>query len=193
MTYFQEIISSPATFSFFKALHIIGFVSWFAALFYLPRLFIYHTEAMDMEEPRRSILMEQMGIMERRLYNIIMTPALFITFTGGFTMLYLRGWTWWTFNIWMHWKFGLVLLLVGYHHYSKSIMRRLGEGEKVMTSTQFRLYNEVTTLFLAAIVLLAVYKNSLQFIYAFAGLVLFGIALGLGVKWYKKIREQADK
>lgn len=193
MTYFQEIINSPSTFSFFKALHIIGFVSWFAALFYLPRLFIYHTEAMDMEEPKRSILMEQMGIMERRLYNIIMTPALFITFAGGFTMLYLRGWTWWTFNIWMHWKFGLVLLLVGYHHYSKGIMQRLGEGKKVMTSTQFRLYNEVTTLFLVAIVLLAVYKNSLQFLYALIGLVLFGIALGMGVKWYKKIRERVDQ
>lgn len=193
MTYFQEIISSYNTFSFFKALHIIGFVSWFAALFYLPRLFIYHTEAMDMEEPKRSILMEQMAIMQRRLYNIIMTPALFITLIGGFTMLYLRGWTWWTHNIWMHWKFGLVILLIVYHFYSKGIMQRLGEGEKVMTSTQFRLYNEVTTLFLVAIVLLAVYKDSLKFIYALVGLVLFGIALGLGVKWYKKIREQVDK
>jgi len=192
MTYLQEIINNPTTFSFFKALHIIGFVSWFAALFYLPRLFIYHTEAMDLEEPKRSILTEQMGIMERRLYNIIMTPALFITFTGGFTMLYLRGWTWWTHNIWMHWKFGLILLLVGYHHYSKGIMRRLGEGEKVMTSTQFRLYNEVTTLFLVAIVLLAVYKDGLKFFYALAGLILFGIALGLGVKWYKNIRERVD-
>jgi putative membrane protein len=193
MTYLQEIINSYNTFFFFKALHIIGFVSWFAALFYLPRLFIYHTEAMDMEEPKRTILMEQMGIMQRRLYTIIMTPALFITLIGGFTMLYLRGWTWWTHNIWMHWKFGLILLLIGYHHYSKGIMKRLEKGEKVMTSTQFRLYNEVTTLFLVAIVLLAVYKDGLKFFYALAGLVLFGIALGLGVKWYKKIREGVDK
>lgn len=193
MTFFSEIINSHYTFFFFKALHIIGFVSWFAALFYLPRLFIYHTEAMDMDEPKRSILIKQMIVMEQRLYKIIMTPALFITLIGGFTMLYLRGWSWWTANVWMHWKLGLVLLLISYHHYSKGIMKRLVTGERVMTSTQFRLYNEITTLFLTAIVLLAVYKNSLQFIYAFAGLIAFGFALGMGVKWYKKIREKADQ
>lgn len=180
-------------FEFFKALHIIGFVSWFAALFYLPRLFIYHTEALEMEEPKRSILTEQLSVMQRRLYFIIMNPALIITLIGGFSMLYLRGWTWWKFNIWIHWKLGLVFLLIGYHHYSKSIMKRLVAGETVMTSTQFRLYNEVTTLFLVAIVLLAVYKNGLQFIYAFSGLLIFGIFLGIGVKWYKKIREKSDK
>lgn len=178
-------------FEFFKALHIIGFVSWFAALFYLPRLFIYHTEAMEMEEPKKSILLEQFTIMERRLYNIIMTPAMIITFIGGFTMLHFKGWTWWTFNIWIHWKLGFVILLVGYHHYSKRIMKRLAKGEHVMTSTQFRLYNEVTTLFLAAIVLLAVYKNRLDFIFAFIGLVGFGVLLGMGVKAYKKIREKS--
>jgi putative membrane protein len=179
-------------FEFFKAVHIIGFVSWFAALFYLPRLFIYHVEAMEMEEPKRSILIEQFTIMEGRLYRIIMTPAMIITFVGGFAMIFLRGWEWFSFNPWLHWKIGLVLLLVGYHHYSKSIMGGLAAGEKVMTSTQFRLYNEITTLFLAAIVLLAVYKNSLMFLYTFGGLIAFAVFLGMGVKWYKKIRERSD-
>jgi len=86
-----------------------------------------------------------------------------------------------------------VFLLVGYHYYSKGIMKRLATGEKVMTSTQFRLYNEITTLFLAAIVLLAVYKNSLMFVYTFGGLIAFAVFLGMGVKWYKKIRENSDK
>ncbi len=180
-------------FSFFKALHIIGFVSWFAALFYLPRLFIYHREAMEMEEPKRSILTAQFALMQGRLYHIIMTPAMIITFVGGFSMLYLRGWDWWTFNVWMHWKFGFILLLVGYHHYSKSIMKRLAAGQKVMTSTQFRLYNEVTTLFLLAIVFLAVFKDRLLFIYAITGLLGVGFLLGMGVKWYKKIREKSDR
>lgn len=178
-------------FEFFKALHIIGFVSWFAALFYLPRLFIYHTEAMEMDEPKRSILLEQFCIMESRLYYIIMTPAMNITFVGGLSMLYIRGWDWWIGNIWMHWKLGLVLLLVGYHHYSKKIMERLKANERVMTSTQFRLYNEITTLFLVAIVLLAVYKSLLNPLYALGALVGLGVLLGLGVKWYKKIRERA--
>jgi putative membrane protein len=177
---------------FFKALHIIGFVSWFAALFYLPRLFIYHTEAFDMEEPKRSILTEQFGIMQNRLYKIIMTPALVLTFVGGLSMLYIYGVEWFKISNWMHWKLCLLIGLIGYHHYCKHIIKKLGRGERVMTSTQFRLFNEVTTLFLAAIVLLAVFKNSLQFIYAFGGLLLFGISLGLGVKWYKKIRERVD-
>ncbi len=178
-------------FEFFKSLHIIGFVSWFAALFYLPRLFIYHTEAFTEAEPKRKILLEQFTIMENRLYHIIMTPAMIITLIGGFTMLYLRGWEWWKLSIWMHWKFGFIILLIGYHHYSKSIMRKLQNGEAPMTSTQLRLYNEITTLFLVAIALLAVYKNTLSFIYAFAGLIGVGILLGMGVKFYKKIRESA--
>lgn len=178
-------------FEFFKALHIIGFVSWFAALFYLPRLFIYHVEAMDTEDAKRSILLEQFCIMESRLYHIIMTPAMNITFVGGLSMLYIRGWDWWMMNIWMHWKLGFILLLVGYHYYSHKIMLRLKAEERVMTSTQFRLYNEITTLFLVAIVLLAVFKDQLMFVYAFGGLVGIGILLGLGVKWYKKIRERA--
>lgn len=190
-TSFFEGFNSANAFSFFKSLHIIGFVSWFAALFYLPRLFIYHVEAMDMEAPKRDILTEQFEIMERRLYKIIMTPAMIITFIAGISMLHLRGWTWWTFNIWMHWKLLLLLLLVGYHHYSKRIMKRLAAGEKVMTSTKFRLYNEVTTLFLVAIVLLAVFKDRLMFIYAFIGLFALGILLGMGVKSYKKIREKS--
>lgn len=180
-------------FEFFKALHIIGFVSWFAALFYLPRLFIYHTEALDEQEPKRSILLQQFIIMENRLYKIIMTPALVITFVGGLSMLHLRGVVWLQYNTWMCWKLGLLVLLVAYHFYSKSIMNRLSAEIRVMTSTQFRLYNEVTTLFLVAIVLLAVYKNNLHFLYAFAALIGLGIALSLGVRFYKKIRESAGE
>lgn len=182
-------------YEFFKSLHIIGFVSWFAALFYLPRLFIYHTEALDAPEPERSILTHQYALMERRLYHIIMTPAMLLTFSGGFAMLIMNtqyGMAWFNSNPWIYWKLGLIVFLTSYHHYSKTIMKRLGTGQRVMTSTQFRLYNEVTTLFLVAIVLLAVYKNSLQFLYALAGLIGLGVLLALGVRGYKKIRERSD-
>ena len=175
---------------FFKTLHIIGFVSWFAALFYLPRLFIYHREAMDMDEPKKSTLIEQFSLMELRLYHVIMTPAMAITFIGGVSMLYLYGFEFWIGNIWLHWKFGLVLLLVGYHFYCKNIITRLASGQKPMSSTQFRIFNEVPTLFLLAIILLAVFKNRLLFIYAFGGLLVFGLALGIGIKYYKKIRDK---
>ena len=130
--------------------------------------------------------------MEYRLYYFIMTPAMVLTFVGGFSMLYLYGREWFKYNLWMHWKLLLVIGLVAYHFYSKSIIKKLGAGQRVMTSTQFRLYNEVTTLFLVAIVLLAVYKNGLQFIYALLGLVALGMLLGMGVRFFKKIRERAD-
>lgn len=180
-------------FEFFKSLHIIGFVSWFAALFYMPRLFIYHVEAMDKPAPISEALCEQFHMMQKRLYSIIMTPAMVITFIGGFSMIYLRGMAWLEFNVWIYWKLLLIAGLVVYHFYSKGLIRRLGAGERVMTSTQLRLYNEVTTLFLVAIVLLAVYKNSLHFFSAFAGLFGLGIFLGLGVRAYKKIRLRADE
>ena len=175
---------------FFKALHIIGFVSWFAALFYLPRLFIYHREAMDMKEPKKSTLIEQFSLMERRLYHIIMTPAMIITLLGGLSMLYLFGWDYWIDRIWLHWKLGFVLLLILYHFYCKNIMTRLGSGQKPMSSTQFRILNEVPTLFLLAIILLAVYKSRLLFIYAFTGILIFGLLLGFGIKYYKQIRDR---
>ncbi|MCP4437621.1 MAG: hypothetical protein GY810_01625 [Aureispira sp.] len=181
-------------FEFWKAIHFIGLVSWFAGLFYLPRLFIYHVEALDDKDTKRGqILVEQFSIMEGRLYKIIMNPALIITFIGGVAMIYVRGWEWWKFNLWLHWKLLLVFGLVAYHHYCGRLIKRLANGEKVMTSTKLRLFNEITTLFLLAIVLLAVYKGRLNFVYAFFGLVGTGILLGMGVKWYKKIRMNADK
>ncbi|MCH2022528.1 MAG: protoporphyrinogen oxidase HemJ [Saprospiraceae bacterium] len=173
---------------FFKAIHIIGFVCWFAALFYLPRLFIYHREALDMDEPKKSTLVEQFSLMERRLYNIIMTPAMVITLIGGFTMLHLFGWDYWTTRIWLHWKLGFILLLLIYHFYCKNVMISLGSGQKTMTSIQFRIFNEIPTLFLLAIILLAVYKSRLIFIYTLGGLLIFSLALGIGIKYYKKIR-----
>ncbi len=181
-------------FFLFKALHIIGFVSWFAALFYLPRLFIYHVEALDMDEPKRKILLEQFQIMETRLYRIIMTPAMYLTLIGGFSMVfYGYGWEGWLSNIWLHWKLGFIILLIIYHYYCKKIMGLLADEKSPMTSMQFRLFNEITSILLAAIVLLAVFKNALGFIYAFVGLICFGIALAMGVKFYKKIREKSDE
>lgn len=182
-------------FEFFKAIHFIGLVSWFAGLFYLPRLFIYHVEAIeDKDLNRKEILTKQFGIMQNRLYKIIMNPALVMTFFGGFSMIFWRyGWEGWKANIWLHWKLLLVGGLVAYHYYCGQLIKRLAAGEKVMTSTKLRLFNEITTLFLLSIVLLAVYKGNINFFYAFGGLLGTGILLGMGVKWYKKIRMKADQ
>ena len=97
----------------FKSLHIIGFVTWFAGLFYLARIFVYHVEANDKPETERNILQAQYNIMAERLYKIITNPAIIITWLFGIGMLvlnpaYLQGG-------WMHAKFLLVFLLSGYH------------------------------------------------------------------------------
>ena len=94
----------------FKALHIVGFVAWFAGLFYLVRLFVYHAEALEKPDPERSILVAQYAKMEQRLFGIITRPAMIITFVAGIAMLminpdYLQ-------EGWMHIKLTLVILLL---------------------------------------------------------------------------------
>lgn len=176
---------------FAKALHVIGFVSWFAGLFYLVRLFVYHKEANEKKtEEERKILKPQYELMERRLYSIITSPAMIITWIAGITMLYLNPA--WLSQPWMHLKLTLLVILSGYTGFCKRMIRQLKENDGAVpySSEQFRLLNEVPTLFLAAIALLAVFKNLLNFGCALAGLVTFGIALGIGVKYYKKYREK---
>ena len=171
-----------------KTVHFIGLISWFAGLFYLPRLFIYHVEALEKTEPERSIMASQFGLMEKRLYNIIMTPAMILSYIGGLTMIFYYGWDWFAANNWMHWKLGFVFLLTGYHHYSKGIIRKLSTGNIPMSSTQLRYYNEIATVILLAIVLLAVFKSRLDFIYAFTAVIVFVLLLVLGIRLYKRLR-----
>lgn len=145
---------------FLKALHIIGFVAWFAALFYLVRLFVYHREAWDegADSERGSILREQYSLMERRLYQIIQTPAMILTFSGGIAMLFLRPQ--WLQMPWMQLKLGLLLLLVAYHFSCGAHLRALRQNAGGLSSFGYRLYNEVPTLLLIAVVMLAVYKTT---------------------------------
>ena len=174
--------------SVFKVLHMLGFVSWFAALFYLPRLFIYHREAMEKPQESYEILAAQFKIMEWRLYHIIMTPAMLLTFIGGFSMLYLMGWDYLEVSDWLHWKLGFVFILVVYHFHCKKTMEALAKDTAVMSPTQLRMYNEVPTIFLLAILLLAVFKNSLLFFQAFCAIIAFAFLLMLGIRFYKKVR-----
>ena len=174
----------------FKALHLVGMVAWFAGLFYLVRIFVYHVEAMEKAEPERSILTQQFNLMEWRVYKIICTPAMNMTWLFGILMIVAYGMDWFKVNSWLHSKLVLVVLLSTYQVYMKRIIQQLEQGKTPYTSYQFRLLNEVPTLFLLSIVLLAVYKNGLNTVYAIAGILLFGILLMAGTKFYKKIRER---
>ncbi len=146
------------TYFWFKAFHLVGIVCWFAGLFYLPRLFVYHAEANEQSEPARSILKAQYQVMEKRLYSIIMTPAMLLTVAMAVGLLTIEPEV--LKQPWLHVKLACVLLLLGYHHYCKRIMKKLAHDECQMTSQQFRWFNEFPTVFFVVVVLLAVFKNN---------------------------------
>ena len=173
---------------FFKALHIIGFVSWFAGIFYLVRLFVYHREAWEKGDEASLILRKQYQLMEGRLYSIIQTPAMVLTLIGGTGMLILNPA--WLQMPWMHIKLFLVVALVFYHFTCGSIMKTLDTAPSNWTSFRFRLFNELPTLILIAIVMLAVWKNLQGLWLGLVVLVALGILFFMAAKLYRKKREQ---
>ena len=146
-------------YQWFKSFHIVGFTVWFAGLFYLVRLFIYHVEANEKPEPARSILKEQYQIMEKRLYSIITTPGMLVTIAMAIGIISTEPEI--IHQRWLHIKLGLVALLICYHFYCSSLMKKLAVDECKWSSQQLRGLNELPTLFLVAIVLLAIFKDSL--------------------------------
>jgi len=171
-----------------KSLHIFGFVAWFAGLFFLVRLFVYHTEAYDFEAVKSNILRVQYEDIESRVYKIICTPAMLLTWICGTMMIVHNGWEWFAFSHWLHFKLVLLIILSGYHHHSKSLIKKLKTGKTGFSSFQFRLWNELPSIFLLTIVLLAVYKNSLDFIKAAIGIITFAIVIYLLARLYRNIR-----
>ncbi|WP_345103174.1 CopD family protein [Mucilaginibacter panaciglaebae] len=170
------------------AIHIIFVVCWMAGLFYMVRLFIYHTEAQDKPEPARTILSEQFGIMERKLWWIITTPSMYLVLAAGILMLYLMPA--WLQMGWLHIKLLFVVGLIAYHFICQNKMNQMRKGIFKWTSTQLRLWNELATLILFAIVFLVVLKNSLNWIFGVVGIIAFSVVLMMAVKIYKRFREK---
>lgn len=179
----------------FKAFHLIGIVVWFAGLFYLVRLFVYHAEASLEPEPAQSILKNQYAIMEKRLYSIITTPGMIVTVVCAIGLVSTEPEV--LKQPWLHLKLAIVLLLIGYHHYCKRIMKQLSQGECQWTGQQFRALNEAPTIMLVLIVLLAVFKNSLPLditTWVVAGLVVTMVAsIQLYAKKRRLDREKLEK
>ncbi|WP_036483962.1 protoporphyrinogen oxidase HemJ [Myxosarcina sp. GI1] len=179
----------------FKAFHLVGIVVWFAGLFYLVRLFVYHAEAEQESEPARSILKNQYELMEKRLYSIITTPGMIVTVVMAGGLIYTEPEV--LKSGWLHAKLALVLLLIGYHHYCRRIMKKLAKNECQWTGQQFRALNEAPTVFLVLIVLLAVFKNSLPLdltTWLIAGLVLtMIITIQLYAKKRRRDKERLDR
>lgn len=167
-------------YSIAKSLHLIGMVSWMAGMFYLVRIMVYHAMAFDRAEPERSTLTGQYTLMEWKAYKIILRPAVVITWTFGVIMLSIQPA--WLREGWMHLKLGFLLLLTGYTHYLQKHIRDLEAGGSRFTHIHYRALNEVPTIFLAAIVFLAVLKNGINYVYLFAGLAIFTGLIAWGIR-----------
>lgn len=177
-------------FSYIKALHIIFVVSWFAGLFYIVRLFIYFAEADKKEEPAKKILQTQYKIMSKRLWYIIAWPSAILTAIFAVWMLiqepsYLR-------MPWMHIKLSFVLALYFYHYGCHVVFSQQQKGRVKYSPIKLRIWNEVATVLLFAIVFIVVLQSSLNWIWGVVGIILFGVLMMLGIKLYKKIREKRD-
>jgi len=173
-------------YQYILAIHIIFVVCWMAGLFYIVRLFIYHTEAQQKPEPARKILSDQFEIMERKLWYIIATPSMILVLAAGITMLILAPG--WLKQPWMHIKLTFVAGLLVYHFICQHKMNQMAKGIYTWTSTQLRIWNEVATIFLFAIVFLAVFKDAVNWIYGLVGLIVFAMILMSAVKIYKYYR-----
>ena len=147
----------PEAYLWFKTLHIVGVVVWFAGLFYLVRLFIYHVEAEEEESPVREAFKAQYAVMERRLANIITTPGLILTVTMAAGLLITQPS--WLQQGWMHAKLGFVGLLLAYHVFCYRLMGQLQAGSCQWSGRQLRALNELPTLLLVLVVMLVVFKT----------------------------------
>lgn len=147
----------PESYLWFKSFHIIGVVVWFAGLFYLVRLFIYHQEAAQQPEPLRAAFQAQYALMERRLANIITTPGMAVTLGAAAGLLWLNPG--WLQQGWLHAKLGFVAALLAYHLVCYRLMGQLQRGECGWSGRQLRALNELPTLLLVVVVLLVVFKQ----------------------------------
>ncbi|CAL2081709.1 Protoporphyrinogen IX oxidase [Tenacibaculum sp. 190524A02b] len=175
-------------FLYIKALHIIFVVTWFAGLFYIVRLFIYHVEAEKKEEPAKEILQTQYKLMEKRLWYIITWPSAILASFFAFWMLYKNPI--YLEMPWMHVKLSFVLALYFYHAACHKIFKQLQNNIIKYSALKLRIWNEVATIILFAVVFLVVLQNAINWIWGVIGIVLVSLLLMFSVKLYKKIRAQ---
>ena len=164
-------------------------VTWFAGLFYIPRLFIYHIEASQKPSPDKEILSDQLKLMTKRLWYIITWPsAILCTLTAIWLLILMPAWLQ---QPWMHVKLAFVLLLFGYHFKCHQIFKQLQRDEVKYTSKFMRIWNEVATIILFAVVFLVILKSSIHWIFGVLSLLGLGGLLMLGIKLYQRWRKDA--
>lgn len=178
----------------FKIIHFVFLISWMAGMFYLGRMFVYHREAFELPDKAiAKVHIDLISLMEKRVYTIIMNPAMMITWIAGLAMIYIYGWEWFKLNTWLHYKLFFLLVLTVYHMHSKHTMFALQKGILPMSSMSFRLYNEVPTVVMIIIVSLAVLKNMTNPFILIGTVLAIIILLVTFTRLYKVIRDRNAK
>jgi putative membrane protein len=191
--YSPNLINNQSMYLYFKALHIIFIVTWFAGLFYMPRLFVYNTEAKDLPEPEQTILRRQFTKMMKPLWYGITWPSAVLTLALGLTVMFMGGWNKVLLEPagkWLLIKLFFVVALYGYHFSLHNIYRMQIKGVFIYSSQQLRIWNEVATIFLVAIAMLAVVKQNMSWLWGLTGLLLFIVILMSAIRIYKLARSK---
>lgn len=178
---------------YLKAIHIIFVVTWFAGLFYIPRLFIYNTEASTESETGKNILRKYFTTMIKRLWYGITWPSAILTLIFGVWVLINTGYYLIIFKEggrWLLIKLVFVVFLYGYHWFLQIIVNQEVKGIFKYTSQQLRVLNEVATIFLISIVMLVTVKESISFVWGLVVLAILIVTLMLAISIYKYMREK---
>lgn len=173
-------------YNYIKALHLIFVITYFAGLFYIPRLMVYQVEAAARPKNEADILLPQLQLMMRRLWVIITVPSGILATVFAVWLLVLMPF--WLVQPWMWVKLVFVGLLLLYHFKTRQFYKQFLLGNHKYGTTFFRVWNEGATLILFAVVFLAILKNSVHWIFGLVGLVGLAVLLMLGIRVYKKYR-----
>ncbi len=175
---------------YIKSLHLIFIITWFAGLFYIVRLFVYQIEASQKPSPEKEILGAQLKIMASRLWNIITWPSMILSVFFGIWLLFINSAL---LNLpWMQVKLAFVAVLIIYQFKCHQIFKQLQNRVVKYSSNYMRLFNEVPTIILFAVVFLVILKDGTNWIYGTVGIIVFAVLLMMGYKIYKRIRENKN-
>ena len=173
-------------YNYIKSFHLIFVITWFAGLFYIPRLFVYQIESFYKPSPEKEILGKQLKLMSKRLWYIITWPSAILATVFAIWLLILQPY--WLEQPWMHVKLLFVILLIIYHLKTHQYFKQLQNDEVKKTSSFMRIWNEGATFILFAVVFLVILKNAINWVYGIIGLIVLGVLIMLGFKVYKNIR-----
>lgn len=173
-------------YDYIKAFHLIFVITWFAGLFYIPRLFVYQIEAFHKPMPDKEILGKQLKLMSKRLWFIITWPSAILAVLFAIWLLLLRPFL--LYLPWMHVKLTFVFLLILYHLKTHHFYKQLQSDVVKKSSSFMRIWNEGATFILFAVIFLVILKSAINWVWGVIGIFVLGILIMLGFKIYKNIR-----